>query len=234
MARGGDRHTRLIVACLACALMMPALAAAQDASDSMPPLSTTEVPPVIVPPSQNAEAPGSVPFEGANPATPGGQIQVPPAELRQELQSMRDFMADGDSTSSLGMVLHEDHRAVDGSGEAAGLLVVDVMPGTPAAQAGLRGLRAGISNTISGLAFVASMFFPPATMAAAAVTSARIGESYDLIIGVDGQRVTNFIEFSDRMRFARPGELVYLSISRNGRRIQVPVTVPYGAGLGAP
>ncbi len=232
MSRGGHRHSRLIALCFACAIMTPALAGAQDAGDTLPPPSTTEVPPAVVAPSQGAEALGGGSQELTNP--PSGQIQAPPAELRQELQSMQDFMADGDSTSSLGMVLHEDHRGVDGSGEAAGLLVVEVMPGTPAAQAGLRGLHKGLSTALTGIAFAASLFFPPATLAAAAVSSSRIGESYDLIIGVDSQRVTNFLEFSDRMQFARPGEVVYLNISRNGRRMVIPVSVPADAGFGAP
>ena len=52
-----------------------------------------------------------------------------------------------------------------------------------------------------------------------------LGESYDLIIGVDGTRVTNYLDFEDRLRDIQPGEIVYLSIVRDGKRLQVPVHV---------
>ena len=54
----------------------------------------------------------------------------------------------------------------------------------------------------------------------------QVGESYDMIIGVDGARVTNFLDFEERMRNIKPGEVVYLSVVRNGKRMQVPVPVP--------
>ena len=60
----------------------------------------------------------------------------------------------------------------------------------------------------------------------AAVSGTRVGESYDLIIGLDGERITNYLDFSRRMNLARAGELVYLSVSRNGKRMQIPVRVP--------
>ncbi|HXW83177.1 MAG TPA: PDZ domain-containing protein, partial [Candidatus Binataceae bacterium] len=59
----------------------------------------------------------------------------------------------------------------------------------------------------------------------------QIGERYDLIIGVDGERVTNSLDFEDRMRDLEPGEIVYLSVVRDGRRLQVKVTVPRGYAM---
>ncbi len=142
------------------------------------------------------------------------------------MQRLRDFMEEGEDTSSLGMVLREAHRGVGGNGEVAGLLIVEVIPGTPAAYAGLRGLRSGINSALSSAAFAASLFFAPAMLAAAVVSGTRVGESYDLIIGIDSERITNYLDFSERMRQARTGELVYLSVSRNGKRTQVPIRVP--------
>jgi hypothetical protein len=37
--------------------------------------------------------------------------------------------------------------------------------------------------------------------------------------------VVNFLDFEDRMRDVQPGEIVYLSIVRNGDRVQVPVHI---------
>ena len=54
----------------------------------------------------------------------------------------------------------------------------------------------------------------------------QVGESYDMIIGVDGSRVTNFLDFQDCMRDLQPGEVIYLSVVRNGKRLQVTMPVP--------
>jgi len=54
----------------------------------------------------------------------------------------------------------------------------------------------------------------------------QVGENYDLIIGIDGNRVTNFMDFQDQLRDAQPGETVYLNILRSGKRLQVPVEMP--------
>ncbi len=219
----------LIALCLAPFALRPLPISAQEGSTpSVLPPSTTEIPPAVLPQSQSATAPFGAPPDlyGSGGGVNNPVVQAPPAELRQELRSLRDFMADGDDTSSLGMVVREDHRGVNGSGEVAGLLVVEVLPGTPAAYAGLRGERMGINSALSGVAFAVSLFFPPAMLAAAAVSGTRVGESYDLIIGLDGERITNYLDFSRRMNLARAGELVYLSVSRNGKRMQIPVRVP--------
>ncbi|MGH9645308.1 MAG: hypothetical protein ACRD4E_00705, partial [Bryobacteraceae bacterium] len=49
--------------------------------------------------------------------------------------------------------------------------------------------------------------------------------AYDLIIGVDGARVTNFLDFYYCMREVQPGELIYLNLLRNGHRVQVPIHI---------
>jgi len=59
--------------------------------------------------------------------------------------------------------------------------------------------------------------------------SMQVGESYDMIIGVDGSRVTNFLDFQDCMRNLQPGEVIYLSVVRNGKRLQV--TMPVSAAV---
>ncbi len=40
-----------------------------------------------------------------------------------------------------------------------------------------------------------------------AIDYMQVGESYDMIIGVDGSRVTNFLDFQDRMHDLQPGEI---------------------------
>ena len=53
----------------------------------------------------------------------------------------------------------------------------------------------------------------------------QVGESYDMIIGVDGSRVTNFLDFQDRIHDLQPGEIIYLSVLRDGKRVQVTMPV---------
>ncbi|HTW89746.1 MAG TPA: PDZ domain-containing protein [Candidatus Binataceae bacterium] len=232
----------LIGLCLAPLVLQPVPASAQDDStssvDTISPPSTTEIPPAVMP-SQGDAVPAVLPPDIYNPGvdSDGNPDQAPPAELRQEMQSLRDFREEEeDNISSLGMVLREAHRGVDGNGEVAGLLVLEVMPGTPAAYAGLKGLSSGINSALAGAAFAASLFFPPAMLAAAVVSGTRVGESYDLIIGMDSERITNYLDFSERMRQVRAGEVVYLSVSRNGKRTQIPITIPAfsAAAFGSP
>jgi S1-C subfamily serine protease len=242
MHREGGHIARpvLIALCLVSFVLQFAVASAQDASSPSPdrgisPPSTIEIPPATLPQSQGVTAPAAAPPDLYNSGVgiSNNQVQVPPAELRHELQSLHDFIEEGDATSSLGMVLREAHRGVKGSGEVAGLLVIEVIPGTPAAYAGLRGLHTGINSVLSGAALAASFFFPPAMLAAAVVSGMRLGESYDLIIGLDSQRVTNYLDFSGLMSRARAGDVVYLSVSRNGERLQIKVPLSGAAFFGS-
>ncbi len=50
--------------------------------------------------------------------------------------------------------------------------------------------------------------------------------SYDLIIGVDGERIRDLMDLDDSLQNAGPGDIVYLSIMRRGERLQIPVLLP--------
>jgi hypothetical protein len=140
--------------------------------------------------------------------------------------SLDDFMSDGDFTSPLGIEVREDKRRLKGGEEADGLLIVDVFAGSPAAHAGLRSYHRAMRDALETAAVAGAMFCPPVVLLVPVFDQVRLGESFDLIIGVDGSRVTNFLDFQDRLRDVQPGEIVYLSIIRNGKRAQIPVPVP--------
>ncbi len=202
-----------------------------DADVKTPP-STTEIPPVMPMQTQDQTLPPATVPDVYNQSADlyNYQGQRSPAELQEQLQSLQEFMEEGDNTTSIGMVVREAHRKIDGGGEVAGLLVVSVMPGSPCAAAGLQGIRSGAHSVLEGAAVAASLFFPPAIMAVALVDGSRVGESYDMVIAVDSVRVTNFLDFNDRMRQVQPGDIIYLTVVRNGHREQVQVKVP-GAPL---
>ena len=91
---------------------------------------------------------------------------------------------------------------------------------------GVHAYNATGHNTITGVAMAGAMIFPPAILLLPVLDYAAIGESYDLIIGIDGARVKNFLDYQDRTRDLLPGEMIYLSVIRDGKRVQLTMTVP--------
>ncbi|MFZ0887380.1 MAG: PDZ domain-containing protein, partial [Candidatus Binataceae bacterium] len=152
--------------------------------------------------------------------------QNPPPVTAPNLHSLQEFMSEGSDESPIGLELREDRRKLKSGEQADGLLVVKVRAGSPAADAGLRGYNSTGHTVLEGAAVAAAMVFPPAILAIAVLDQTHVGEFYDMIIGVDGKRVSNFLDFEDQMREAKPGDVVYLSVIRNGTRMQVPVQVP--------
>jgi PDZ domain len=214
--------------------------------------STTTPEGAVARPSGTEEIPRALPEAGASPGglpapsqgTTGDDVAgyenaQNPSFSVPRLGSLREFVAEGEETSSLGIRLRETQRKLENGKDANGLLVVSVVPGSPAAKAGLQPYRATVHDVLTGIlgvAMVAAMVFPPAMPAilmAPAVGNSQVGESYDMIIAVDGWRVTNFFDFEERMRDVRPGELVYLSVVRNGKRVQITVAVPPAATSGS-
>lgn len=143
-----------------------------------------------------------------------------------QLHSLQEFMDEGVNASPLGVELEEGARRGRNGHEVDGLLVVALQPGSPADRAGVQAGHRAAHDVVEGAAVAASLVFPPAVLAVPVIETMQLGENYDLIIGVDGNRVTNFMDFQDQMRDALPGETVYLNILRNGKRLQVPVTMP--------
>lgn len=143
-----------------------------------------------------------------------------------QVKGLRDFIAQGIITTSFGIEVREARRRLRSGDPTEGLLIVRVKRGSAAETAGLRAYEHTTHDVVQTAAVAAAMFFPPAILALPALDYSELGESYDMIIGIDGARVTNFLDFEDRMRKVRPGDLVYLSILRNGDRLQLSVRVP--------
>ena len=227
----------------------PASSSSSELKKPSPPSKTeTILVPYSVPSSRYAqgsatqsaattEIPQALPDGGAGSAAsgemgaPSGQIvnyqQYQNAQhIDPQLRSLQEFIQEGDNTSSLGIEVQEAQRKTRSGKMADGLVIVGVIKGSPADLAGLRAYRRTTSDVIKVVAVGAALVFPPAVLVAALADQVNIGDTYDLIIGVDGTRVTNFLDFEDRIREVQPGEIVYLNIVRNGKRMQVPVNVP--------
>jgi hypothetical protein len=146
-------------------------------------------------------------------------------------QMMQQFDDDGELSTPWGMQLREAKRALKSGEEADGLLITKVEKGSPAAAAGLHPYNHTVHDALAGAAVAGSMvpFGQAAILLIPVLDMYQVGESYDMIIGVDGSRVTNFLDFQDRMQDLQPGEIVYLSVVRNGKRMQV--TLPVTASI---
>lgn len=190
-------------------------------SGGLPP-STTEIPQLV-----GAPEPGTADIDrnAADAQTMNYEEQQNPRLFDPKLHSLQEFISEGDESSPLGMDLREDQRKLNSGEIANGLLIVGVRSGSAAAKGGLHACRHTARNVLTGVAVAAMLFFPPAIVAVPLLAQANLGDSYDMIIGVDGTRVSNFLDFEDQMRDVQPGEIVYLSIVRNGDRVQVPVHV---------
>jgi hypothetical protein len=150
------------------------------------------------------------------------QSGLPPQQMMQQ-----QFDDDGELSTPWGMNLREARRSLKSGEEADGLLITTIEKGSPAAAAGLHPYNHVVHDALAGAAVVGSLmpFGQAAILLIPALDMMQVGESYDMIIGVDGSRVTNFLDFQDRMRDLQPGEIVYLSVVRNGKRLQVTLPV---------
>ncbi|MBV8452397.1 MAG: PDZ domain-containing protein [Deltaproteobacteria bacterium] len=129
-----------------------------------------------------------------------------------------DSASGASEVTALGISVMNGTTQLEGKRPIKGVRIRSVLPRTAAAIAGLRGEQAAVSAFLTAGFVVAGMFFPPAALGAIVVQNASIGESYDVIIAIDGQRTRNVHELRQALAGATSGELVYLVLVRDGRR----------------
>jgi hypothetical protein len=147
-------------------------------------------------------------------------------EMPSRVYSLQDFVNQGMEESPLGVELREDCSRLDDREKVCGLAVLEVRRGSPADQAGIKSYTALTHDLLDGASVAAALVFPPAIVAVAVLDQSGIGESFDLVIGVDGRRVRHVLDFEDLTSNLRPGDILYLTIVRSGKRLQIPVHVP--------
>ena len=188
---------------------------------------TAEVAPAAVPQSgaiesQQPLAPLLGNDSGSRPED-AGSYQMYQNANQVEPPGLQEYLGESEQISLYGMDLRVEHRKAEK--DIQGLLVVDIAPGSPGAYAGLHPFRQPARDILNGVGMLAAMAFPPAAVVVPIMESVPLHEAYDLIIGVDGSRVTNFMDFYYCMREVQPGEIVYLNLLRNGHRVQVPLRI---------
>jgi len=190
---------------------------------------TAEIPPADSVGALQQQPPGAAPDSQSSSAD-GSEVAryqeeqsgMPP----EQLKALQEFDSEGELSTPFGMQLREAKRTLKSGEDADGLLIIAVAKGSPAAAVGLRPYSHGVHDALAAAAMVGAVFSGGLSVVVIpALDYMQIGESYDMIIGVDGSRVTNFLDFQDRMRDLQPGEVVYLSVVRDGKRLQVTLPV---------
>jgi hypothetical protein len=197
---------------------------------------TDEIPPPQNQPNDGDPADASQP---ADHASTGDQNSNPdanqePQQLDDTVQSdvpphvysLQDFVNQGMEESPLGVELREDCSKLDSNEQVCGLAVLEVRKNSPAAIAGIKPYTALAHDLLDGAGVAAALVFPPAIIAVAVIDQSSIGESFDLVIGVDGRRVRHILDFQDLTSNVRPGDILYVTIVRRGKRLQLPVHIP--------
>lgn len=211
--------------------------------------ATVEIPPAdpaadkdpdaVEPPVQDPISPdaASVPdtFQDQSQSQDQAQTQDQPqnddgaqADLPPHVYSLQDFVNQGMEDSPIGIEVREDCTKLETHEKICGLAVLDVRSGSPADRAGVKRFTALTHDLLDGASVAAALVFPPAIVAVAVIDESGVGETFDLVIGVDGRRVRHILDFQDLTSNVRPGDTVYLTIVRSGKRVQLPVQIPGG------
>ena len=126
----------------------------------------------------------------------------------------------------LGMRLRKQQVELDSGRKIQGLEVLEIIPGTPAANAGLHASRQIFRNILKVTAPEASNMFLLARFMEPVAAVMSLGETPALIIAVDASRVTGVEEFEDQIREIEPGEIIYLTVLHDHNRQQIRLLLP--------
>lgn len=138
---------------------------------------------------------------------PGGNIGIGFAMPINRAKTMVDDYRAGRSTGrprlgvSVVYVAGDLAEALELPGDG-GLLIQEIVPGSAAANAGLRGARQVV-----------------------AIGNVQLGVGGDLILSIDGRPVDRSDAITRALSSKRPGDKVELNIFRNGRSMRVTVTL---------
>jgi hypothetical protein len=155
-----------------------------------------------------------------------GQALVEPEAEPGQFADMDQFVSNDDVYESpIGALLQRNCARLAQGQLACGLAVLEIRPGSAAAIAGIRPYS-GLVHTLLGAGIVGTaMVFPPAIAALGLVEESHVGETYDLILGVDGQRIRRISDFQDAISDTRFGDIIYVTVLRAGKRLQIPMRI---------
>jgi S1-C subfamily serine protease len=120
---------------------------------------------------------------------------------------------------------------LESGAQLSGLNVISVDQRGAGYDAGIRGrqIRVGKAAEEVGatvLVVGAAAFFPPAIFGVPLLMQMQSPRSYDVLVAVDGERVQDVDELANSLREAKAGETIYVTIIRNGHRVQLRISMP--------
>jgi S1-C subfamily serine protease len=72
------------------------------------------------------------------------------------------------------------------------------------------------------------LVFPPALFGVGLVPKLHWKTAHDVIVAVDAERTRNICDLEALLRKAKAGEIIYLTVVRDGRREQIQAMAPDG------
>ena len=146
-------------------------------------------------------------------------------------QSLNDYInSTGEplDIAQLGIQVRDGDAKLDDCGSVSGADVIAVSAN--GASAGIlddhHNSHMVVAGALVGAGLAAAVLFPPAMIPILLIAHVgSSGESLDLIIAIDGNRVRNTMDLIEAVQDIRKGDAVYLTIVRNGQRKQLVVHV---------
>src|SRR5579872_2354024 len=125
-------------------------------------------------------------------------------------------------------VIQNEAKLVSGQ-KLSGLAVTSVDQSGPAYDAGIRAQRVQIRKAAEQVGVVtlvagAGLFFPPALLGIPLVAK-KMGspKAYDVIVAIDAERIRDVTELENSLHNAKAGETIYMTIIREGQRLQLRI-----------
>jgi hypothetical protein len=164
-----------------------------------------------------------------------------PADVPSNLGSLEEYKHDTGQESMvpppisyvrlLGIQVKEDRVTLASGQQISGLAVSAVDRPGPGDDAGIRAPRVRALRTTAKIGLVimavgASAVFPPAVFTLPMVAKFDSSNARDVIVAIDAERTQDILDLRNSLQEAKLGEVVYLTIIRDGVRNQVKVLVP--------
>ncbi len=110
-----------------------------------------------------------------------------------------------------GRIIHASIGIIEVVETEAGLVIRRLMPGGPADQAGLKGYRKVVQRQRQGGVLYESVSIDRSQA--------------DRVLAVDGEPMRTGVRFRDKIWEYQPGNVVHLTVLRDGKKIEIPVTL---------
>jgi PDZ domain len=177
---------------------------------------------------KKAQEPTDFSPDGRRSADEGSNVCALESAPRQRIGTMREYLrrtpGRRHNLDLLGIEVDDDMDRFEGK-HISGAEVINVEPSGPGALAGLRSQGVAINTPLRAITVVGTLALPPIAIAYVLIWEKGVGDWHDLIIGVDGERVRRVSDLENALEQMKEGDIVYLTLLRSGKRVQVPVSL---------